>query len=80
MTIKERQIKVLELYHQGLGCRKIAKILNISKNTILRDYQDLELNTGSRHLLTFQPIKEKYCNECKEIKPTSEFRRSSKSN
>ena len=78
MTTKlsEEQLnKVIELFDQGLGSRKIAANLNISRNTVVKAYKQLNLNSKDKKFAKYAFLQtEKVCKICNNLKSTDNFR------
>lgn len=71
---KQLEIKVKELFDQGLGSRSIAKKLNTSRENIRYCYQRLKLDTSNK-TKPLKPIpNERECRDCGAVKKIEEFR------
>jgi hypothetical protein len=68
--------KIQELYHQGLGSRKIALIIGVNRSTIQKSYQQLQLNSAAKKLPRLvSQYTEKYCKICGDLKKIELFRK-----
>lgn len=71
--IIERQNKVLKLFNEGLGSRKIANVLGVDRSTIISDYIEIGINNIKRDTTRKTPIENK-CINCGDIKSIDQFR------
>ncbi len=70
--MNDQQKQVLDLFNSGLGTRKIAKILNVTRHTICKIYKELGLVNLKRCLIKQTPT-EQICKKCNVLKPILEF-------
>lgn len=73
----EQQLQqIFNLFKQDFGSRKIAKIINCNRSTIIRAYKQLNLNSINKKTprFTYKTI-EKCCKICNTIKSIDQFRK-----
>lgn len=72
----EDQLKqIKDLYDQEFGSRKISKIMNCSRNTIVRAYRQLALDSRNKKVpRKAYKATEKYCKRCNLIKTIDNFK------
>ena len=71
----DRQLnRIIELYNQDIGSRKIAEIMKVNRSTIVRAYKQLGLDSASKKTPRFAyKATEKCCKICETIKDIDNF-------
>lgn len=78
---QEQLNKIMELFYQDFGSRKIAKILGCNRSTIIRAYKQLNLDSKSKKVPRYAfRATEKFCRKCNQIKLVKFFRKRIKDN
>lgn len=73
--MEEKLIEVKKLFDQGLGARKIAEQLNITRWTVQQFYKELGIyNIGRTKPKTAYLATEKICKKCQTTKSVEQFR------
>jgi transcriptional regulator len=73
---EEQLQKAKELFNTGVGARKIAKKLGITRHRVLSIYEQLGIDASNRNNPRFTYLlTEKCCKTCEIIKQISEFRK-----
>jgi hypothetical protein len=74
--IKNQLDKIIELFNQDIGSRKIAEIIGVNRSTIQAAYKQLNLDSASKKTPRFAyKALSKCCKKCNQIKDIIYFRK-----
>jgi len=74
--MEEKLIEIKKLFDQGLGSRKIAERLGMTRYAIQQAYKELNIyNIGRTKPKTAYLATEKICKKCQSTKPVEQFRK-----